>query len=75
MVCLSTPILSGRWRAFSSKKLKWTNDLESIVKHMKLYEVRYAYALLYVTGTSSRPILRHDEIVRQPVGSMAQNLT
>ena len=31
--------------------------------------------ILYVTGTSSRPILRHDEIVRQPVGSMARNLT
>ena len=31
--------------------------------------------LLYVTGTSSRPLLRHNEIVRQPVGYMAQKLT
>ena len=32
-------------------------------------------SILYVTGTSSRPLLRHDEIVRQPMGSRAQNLT
>ena len=37
--------------------------------------VDFVNLILYVTGTSSRPLLRHNEIVRQPVGSMAQNLT
>ena len=47
---------------------------EFLMYQMTMY-VRLTKYILYVTGTSSRPILRHDEIVRQPVGSMARNLT
>ena len=53
----------------------WYRCEDAKPRHLS-YELQVSLAiLLYVTGTSSRPLLRHNEIVRQPVGSMAQNLT